>query len=429
MRDGTSVSGERLGRGDADLGSRQGWQYDIGFARDRALRHVDHRDYVLAQLVAVAQRRQGIGGLARLADEQRHTALRQGRLAVAELRGDVDFDRDAGHPLEPILGDPAGVARGTAGDHGDARHRRQIERQRRQADLARGGVDEALQGVADHGGLLEDLLLHEVAVVALADQRARQFGLAHLALGFVAALVEDRRAGARHHRPVALFQIADLLGQRRQSQGVGAEKHLAVAVADRQRAAAPRAHHHVVFTGKNDRQREGALEPAQGRRDGLRGRRPTVELAGDQRGDRLGVGIAFEVVAGVSQFGAQALKIFDDAVVHHRDPVGRVGMGVGFVGHPVGRPAGVADADIAGQRVGVELGRQISQLALGAAAFDAAVDQGRHAGGIVAAIFQPLEPVEQLRRHVARTQDTDDAAHGRSAPSLLGFGGLVALAE
>jgi hypothetical protein len=40
--------------------------------------------------------------------------------------------------------------------------------------------------------------------------------------------------------------------------------------------------------------------------------------------------------------------------------------------------------------------REVDELALGAAALDAAVDQGRDPGRIVAAIFEPPQPFDQL---------------------------------
>ena len=121
-----------------------------------------------------------------------------------------------------------------------------------------------MQGVADHRRLLEDLLLHEVAVLALADHRAGEgrlldlaghravFGIVHL--GAILAELD----------PVALLQIADLVGQGRQGQGVGAEKHLAVAVAHRQGRAPPCADHQVVASGEDDGQGKGALPGASG---------------------------------------------------------------------------------------------------------------------------------------------------------------------
>ena len=48
------------------------------------------------------------------------------------------------------------------------------------------------------------------------------------------------------------------------------------------------------------------------------------------------------------------------------------------------------------QRLALEPRHEIVELALGAAALDAAVDQRRDAGRIIAAIFEPAQPLDQL---------------------------------
>ena len=69
-------------------------------------------------------------------------------------------------------------------------------------------------------------------------------------------------AGARgHDRPVALLEIGDAAGQRRQRQRVGAEEHLARAIADGERAAATSADQQIVLAGEQEGEREGAVEP------------------------------------------------------------------------------------------------------------------------------------------------------------------------
>ncbi len=77
----------------------------------------------------------------------------------------------------------------------------------------------------------------------------------------------------------------------------------------------------------------------------------------------------------------------------------------------VRRPARVADADRAVHRLAFEPGGEVGELALGAAPLDAAVDQGRDPGRIVAAIFEPPQPLDQLGRDRRLRDDADDAAH------------------
>ena len=85
-----------------------------------------------------------------------------------------------------------------------------------------------------------------------------------------------RPVGVDHHRTlaveegdVALLQVLDALGQGRQRQGVGAHEHLVVAVADGQRAALAGDDQQILLALEQDRQREGALQPAHRRGGGL----------------------------------------------------------------------------------------------------------------------------------------------------------------
>ena len=168
------LGGERLGRGDADLGAGQRRQHRIGLAGDGGGAHVDDGRDALALRPAVAQRRQGIGRLAGLRDEHGEPARRQRRLAVAELRGDVDLHRQARIALQPVLADQPGEIGRAAGRDGDAVQLGRVDAEVGQRDAALGEVDVVGERMADHLGLLVDLLGHEVAEVALVDQqRAR----------------------------------------------------------------------------------------------------------------------------------------------------------------------------------------------------------------------------------------------------------------
>src|SRR5207237_9268535 len=59
---------------------------------------------------------------------------------------------------------------------------------------------------------------------------------------------------------------------------------------------------------------------------------------------------------------------------------------------------------------------EVDELALGAPALDAAVDQGRNPGRIIAAVLQAPEPFEEPRSHRVPGDDADDAAHQRFFP-------------
>ncbi len=221
------------------------------------------------------------------------------------------------------------------------------------------GLTKGLQSVADDRRLLEDLLLHEVAVLSLADQRPGKRRQLYFALDLPALGVANLRTGAVQHHPIAFLEIADAVGQRRQRQGIGAQIHLAVAVAHRQRAAFAGAEHQVMVPGKDDGEREGPLEAGEGRTDGLLGGLLLGQILADQVDDDLRVGLGLEAVAGRLQLPAQLLEVLDNAVVDHRQMFVGVRVGVGFARPAMGGPAGVADADGALDRRRLEQGLQI----------------------------------------------------------------------
>src|SRR5579883_3332096 len=250
-----------------------------------------------------------------------------------------------------------------------------------------------------------------MAVIALADEGAGDGGLAHDALDLAVGGVIDRDARAVEDRPVALFEIGDAARQRRQGEGIGADEHLAIAIADGERAAAPGADEEVVVAGEEKGEAEGAFEAVQRLADRLLRRQPLIEVARHHDGDGLGIGLGLEAVAELAQLAAQLLEILDDAVVDDGDARRRDGMGVGLVRDAMRRPARMADADRALHRLLLEAGDEVVELALGAAALDLAVDQRRDPRRLIAAVFETAQPVDEERRHLALADDSDDAAH------------------
>ena len=76
--------------------------------------------------------------------------------------------------------------------------------------------------------------------------------------------IKDLHRAGGHDGPISIFEIGDAAGQLGQCQRIGPEIHLAIAVPDRQRWAAPGADQEVVLAGEQEGQSEGAVEPRQG---------------------------------------------------------------------------------------------------------------------------------------------------------------------
>ena len=234
----------------------------------------------------------------------------------------------------------------------------EIERQVRQRDVAGRRLDEGVERVADHLGLLVDLLQHEVAVFALADHGAGDGRQLDRALHLLARRVADHDGAFVEDHPVAVFQIGQTVGQRRQREGVGRQIHLAITVAitDSQRRAAPGTDHQVVLAGEDQRQTEGAFQALQGFRRRLDRTHSPIQVIGHQMDDDLGVGFGLEEVIVALQFGLQVLIVLDDAVMDDGNLARGMGMGVVLGRAAMGGPAGVADADGAGQTAAPEPG-------------------------------------------------------------------------
>jgi len=116
----------------------------------------------------VPDRFQGVRGFTGLRNGHHQGAAVQHRVAVAEFAGELHFHRQPRPVLDRVFREQPGVIRGAAGDHEYL------------VDLAQFLVAQSLfvehdpavhempqQGVGHRGGLLGDLLEHEVLVAAL----------------------------------------------------------------------------------------------------------------------------------------------------------------------------------------------------------------------------------------------------------------------
>ena len=70
------------------------------------------------------------------------------------------------------------------------------------------------------------------------------------------------------------------------------------------------------------------------------------------------------------------------------------------------------------ERFGLQPLFEIFQFALGAAAREMIAFQRGDAGGIVAAIFKPLERIHQLLRDRSASENADNAAHADQYPQI-----------
>ena len=133
---------------------------------------------------------------------------------------------------------------------------------------------------------------------------------------------------------------------------------------------------------------------------------------------RLRIRLGGKAHALVRQEFAQVLIVFNNAVVHNRKPArfARVRVRV-FIGRlAVRRPARMADADRAADfRAAVELVAEHLQPALCFGDLNPVVRaHNGDARGVIAAVFQAFEPIEQNGRHLLQARISDNSTHNLS---------------
>ncbi len=204
-------------------------------------------------------------------------------------------------------------------------------------------------------------------------------------------LVVDGGALARQHHPVAVFEIADHIGERPERDRIRTQIHFAVAVTDRQRRAVAGADQQIVVAGEDEPERERAAQFRQRRPHRFDRLDALLQQIVDQMQNDLGIGLGLEDRPLFFERFAQLAEILDDAVVNHGDAFGRMRMRIVLGRLAVSCPAGVPDPGVAFERFGSQPLFEVLQLALGAAAREVAAFERGDACGIIAAIFEPLE--------------------------------------
>src|SRR5262245_1220002 len=131
--------------------------------------------------------------------------------------------------------------------------------------------------------------------------------------------------------------------------------------------------------------------------------------------DDLRVGLGDEGVPLPLQLAFQIEVVLDNAVVDDDNLASAVavGMCVLFGGTSVRGPARMADAVVAGNRIGADDLLEVRQLAGTAPEADRAAANHRAAGRVVAAVLKLAESVDENRNDVLRSDVADDPTHGR----------------
>ena len=220
---------ERLGRRDPDLGPGVGVQHGVGLPGD--LRHrwccTPRAPWPSARLAcrtasSVSAVSPGLGD----GDDQRVPV--EHRVAVAELTGQLDLDREPGPVLDGVLGDQAGVVGGAAGhDEHLVDVAQVLVGQTLLVEHDAPALEVSAQRVGERVGLLLDLLVHEVLVAALLRGRQVPVDREGLALRGATVEVGDLIAVAGDHHELVLAELDGLAGVLDERGDVGGDEDLA----------------------------------------------------------------------------------------------------------------------------------------------------------------------------------------------------------
>src|SRR6266849_3852807 len=137
----------------------------------------------------------------------------------------------------------------------------------------------------------------------------------------------------------------------------------------------------------------------------------------NQVGDDFGIGFGHELVALGAQALAHLFVVLDDAIVHHRHAAGNVRMRVLLRRHAVGGPARMRDPDVPGEALRARELLQLRDAAGRAHTAQRRPRSRRHSvedrdpGGVVAAILEPLQPLDEDGNDVTLGYRPDYSAH------------------
>ena len=211
--------------------------------------------------------------------------------------------------------------------------------------------------------------------------------------------------------------------------GVAGQKVFTFANPDNQRRSTSRADHDVRAVRADDGDPVGADDFFERPHDGLRQRwnavlflarlgrlDPRVILA-DQMGEDFGVGFRAKLVSRLSKPFLDPVEVFNHTIVNHGDPAGpvKVRMGVFVRRRAVRGPAGVADAELTGRRLGLEGSAEtFVDFPLFFARLEFGVVQHAQPGAVITAVFEPAQSFKQDGCRLLLADVAYDAAHKSS---------------
>ena len=200
-----------------------------------------------------------------------------------------------------------------------------------------------------------NFLEHEVPILTSLHSVRRQLAFADRAYCGVARCIEDANRLATNLRDIAFFQEHEAAGDRQQRCHIRGREILIYAQADDRRTALTRHDDALGIRFAYDSERVSALQFGHGLAYGRQQIRGRGRVMVDAMRDDFGIRFRGEAIAQVLELRAQRLVIFDDAVVHDRDPAARnVRVSICRGRNSMSRPAGVRNTDRSMDRLSIQ---------------------------------------------------------------------------
>ncbi len=305
--------------------------------------------------LGLSHRLQRVHRLPRLGEGDKEGVGVNVRVAVAELAGDFALGWDTSQFFDYVFADHccmAGSAHTSGDNAGEVANCLIVEV---------GGVEQhpivmqvhpPADGIGQGAGLLVDLLLHKVLVATLLRRHRVPGNRLRLLGQFLAFKVAVGCAARGDGYDLGGIEKDDAAGVRQDGGDVGSEEHLAIAIADHHPASVgdARPHQRPRLVDAHYRDRGSALDTVQRSPYCFGQVHPLANVILDHVRQHLGIGLGDEAVALILKLLAQRQEVLDDAVVddHHLAAHTDMRVSVHVRRLAVCRPAGVADADMAG---------------------------------------------------------------------------------
>ena len=227
--------------------------------------------------------------------------------------------------------------------------------------------------------------------------------------------VVDLDAVARQHGDLAVFHVGHVARVLDDGRHVGGEEVATLAVAEQQRRVLARGDDAVGAVGAEHTEGVRALDAAQHAAHGLQKVVTLVVIEFEQLRHDLGIGLGLEGDALPDQKFLDLDVVLDDAVVDDGELAvfAHVGVGVDDVRCAVRRPAGVAKADAAFNiRAAMDLIAEDLQASDGLSHLQFLLrGNDGHARGVIPAVFQMREPVQQDGGRLFFANESNDSTH------------------